>query len=168
MSSVTEEDGMAKRASLAGDARTTDRYECSAPGHRVEHLRQAPSLDGRAEAQDRGRRHGAGCVGGDSSWQARHQHRAVLRLAATTIAARSVRRQDRHHSGFDGHRCGDERAAPGARYSCTARAECAYNGGHTCAARSTERPDWRDMARWCGNRTLGRGLRRCARSYDRS
>ena len=92
------------KARFAGGGCSYDRsYDRSAPGHRVERLRQAPSLDGRAEAQDRGRRHGAGCVGGDGGWQARHQHRAVLCLAATAVAARSARCRKRLRAEFGGH-----------------------------------------------------------------
>ena len=51
MSSVTDEDGMAKRASETGSARTTDRYERSRSGHRRRRLQQAPSLDGQQKRQ---------------------------------------------------------------------------------------------------------------------
>ena len=118
MSSVTEEDGMPKHASQAGDALTTDRTSARRPGYRGESLRQAPSLDGRAEASDRGRRHAAGGVGamvarkhGISSGQF-YAWRQQLLLRGTLGA-------NRHPAEYGGRRCGAERAAAGARHSCT-------------------------------------------------
>jgi hypothetical protein len=127
---------MAKRAYADRSCSYDWSYERSRSGRRRGHLRQAASLDGRAEAQDRGRRHGAGCVGGDCGWQAWHQHRAVLCLAATPDAARSARCRSRHRAERGWHRSGDERAACEARRSCTAGAGHAYNGGRTGATRS--------------------------------
>jgi hypothetical protein len=130
-------------------------YECSTPGYRGEPSRQASSLDGRAEASDRGRRHAAGGVGGDGGSPARHQQRAVLCLAATAAAV--ARHRGRHPAEYGRRRCGAERAASGARRSCTDGVRYSHNGGRAGAARSAERPGRRAAARWCGS-TAGRGL----------
>jgi hypothetical protein len=125
-------------------------YGRSVPGHRREHAQQAPSLDRRAEAQDRGRGHGTECVGGDGGRQTRHQHRAILCLAATAVAARSARCRSQLRAELGGHRCGDERAACGDRHCCTAGAGHATNGGRAGGARSAGQPGRHDGARWCG------------------
>ena len=157
---VRDGGGRHGEARFAGGGYSYDgSYGRFVPGHRGEHARQAPSLDGRAEAPDRGRRHGAGCVGGDGGSQARHQPRAVLCLEATAAAARRTRRRGRHRAELGGRRCDDDRSEPGARHSCTAGVGHFRTGGCTGAAASAGRPGRHDGARWCG-RTVGRGSRR--------
>jgi hypothetical protein len=148
--------GRHAKARFAGRGCSYDgSYEPLRAGYRGEHARQAPSLDGRAEASDRGRRHGAGGIGGDGGSQARHQQRAVLCLAATVGAAR---RRDRPPAAYGRRRCGAGHAASGARDSCTVGVRYSRNGGRAGAARSTRRSGQRDVARWCGC-TAGQGFR---------
>ena len=136
---------MAKRASQAGDARTTDRTSARRLGTELSTLRQAPSLDGRAEAPDRGRRHGAGCVGGDGgcastasargqfyAWRQQLLLRGALGAGTDTIPGLA---------GVDA-----ATSAPHLEPAIPAPpGQVPHNGGRTGAARSAERPDRHDV-----------------------
>jgi hypothetical protein len=129
-------------------------YERSQSGHRRDYLRHAaPPLDGGAEAPDRGREHGTGRVRGHGGPQARHQPRAVLRVAATAGAGRRNRRRGRHPAALGVRRCDDDRSVPGSRSSsCTA-------GVRRNAGRAGSAGRRHCAARWCGG-TGGRRIRR--------